>query len=174
MHSKGLIHRDIKSGNILLGEPGSFEVDGVKSNHERVLKVADFGLSRIFPFPPKPMTKEISTLNWRAPEVMMDMDNLRYTHAVDMWSIGIVFHEMLTGKLLFTGQTELEVLLDIFRKKGRPMKSDAYFKRTPVLRLLWKKLPKTYASVADKWTYGFEELIDALTIIDPAKRPSCE
>ena len=41
------------------------------------------------------MTKEIATLNWRAPEVILD--NLCYNQGVDMWSIGIVIYEMLTG-----------------------------------------------------------------------------
>ena len=115
----GFIHRDIKSHNILLGEPGSLiKSDGEKSEFDRVLKLCDFGLSRVAPLPPKAMTKEISTLNWRAPEVIMD--NLRYNEAVDMWSIGIVIYEMLTGELPFHGITEIEYLLNIFRIKGTP------------------------------------------------------
>ena len=141
MHRKGYIHRDIKSGNILIGEPGSLIVNGVKRKYEQVLKVADFGLSRTLVVPPKPMTKEISTLYWRAPEVMLG--NMRYTQAVDMWSIGIVIHEMLKGSLPFEGTTELEVLINIFRKKGLPSDKDAvFFRRSPVLKLLAAPLPK--------------------------------
>jgi len=64
------------------------------------------------------MTREMSTLNWRAPEVMLN--NLRYNQAVDMWSIGVVLYEMLTGDLPFEGISEIEVLLSIFRTKGTP------------------------------------------------------
>ena len=97
IHSQGYLHRDIKSGNILLGGPGSLILDGgtQRSTHYRVLKVADFGLGRQMPFPPKPMTKEIATLSWRAPEVILD--NTSYSAGVDMWSIGVVIYEMLTG-----------------------------------------------------------------------------
>ena len=96
VHLNGYIHRDIKSHNIVLGEPGSFiNADGTASQYDRVLKLCDFGLSRVSPLPPKAMTKEISTLNWRAPEVILD--NLRYNVSVDMWSIGVVIFEMLTG-----------------------------------------------------------------------------
>ena len=97
IHSQGYLHRDIKPGNILLGAPGSLTMDGgtQQSTHYRVLKVADFGLGRQAPFPPKPMTKEIATLSWRAPEVILD--NTSYSAGVDMWSIGVVIYEMLTG-----------------------------------------------------------------------------
>ena len=77
LHSKGYIHRDIKSSNLVIGQPGSYVYpDGRKSNIDRVLKLADFGLSRVMPLPPNKMTKEIATLNWRAPEVILD--NLSY------------------------------------------------------------------------------------------------
>lgn len=139
IHSRGMAHRDIKSHNILIGEPGSFVDDD--GNRGRMLKVADFGLSRVIASPPKPMTKEICTLNWRAPEVMLD--NLRYSPAVDMWSIGVVLHEMITGMLPFEGSSEIEVLFSIFRKKGTPSEHEAvFFTRSPVLRLYVAALPK--------------------------------
>lgn len=48
------------------------------------------------------------------------LNNLRYNQAVDMWSIGVVLYEMLTGDLPFEGISEIEVLLSIFRTKGTP------------------------------------------------------
>ena len=141
MHSKGFIHRDIKSHNIVLGEPGSRTINGQPRQFERVLKLADFGLSRLMCFPPKPMTKEIATLNWRAPEVMLD--NMQYSQSVDMWSIGVVIYEMLTGELPFSGTSEIAVLLSIFKMKGTPSDyMSQYFTRSPVLQLYSAMLPK--------------------------------
>lgn len=78
------------------------------------------------------MTREIATLNWRAPETMLE--NFQYNQAVDMWSIGVVLYEMLTGDLPFYGVTEIEVLLSIFRIKGTPQdQMSQYFTRSPVL-----------------------------------------
>ena len=87
IHDQGFIHRDLKSHNILL--------------KKGQLKIADFGLSRFLTSPPKPMSKSVATLNWRAPEIILN--NLKYTQAVDMWSIGIILYEMLTGQILFGG-----------------------------------------------------------------------
>ena len=75
--------------------------------------------------PPKAMTKEISTLNWRAPEVILN--NLRYNESVDMWSIGVVIFEMLTGYLPFQGSSEIDYLLSIFRMKGTPTEEKNVF-----------------------------------------------
>ena len=179
------MHRDIKSANIVVGERGSFvRPDGTLSNYDRVLKLADFGLSRVMTFPPKPLTKEIATLNWRAPEVILD--NLKYNFAVDLWSIGVVIYEMLTGRLPFEGSSEIEYLLSIFRMKGTPVEqANLFFKNSPVLQLFAAKLPqfksmgirqaasRNNKDPRSKLVYGFDELIDALTMVDPSKRPSC-
>ena len=191
VHSKGFIHRDIKSTNIILGEPGSYiKEDGCLSRVDRVLKLADFGLSRVQAQPPMNMTKEIATLNWRAPEVILD--NLCYNQGVDMWSIGIVIYEMLTGQLPFQGTSEIEYLLNIFRIKGTPVeKANKFFQRSPILKLYSAVLPqfkksefichqeeqkqqsRRRDSPHSKLVYGFDNLIDWLTMIDPAKRPNC-
>lgn len=70
------------------------------------MKVADFGLGRQLAIPGRAMTKEVSTLWYRAPEVLLD--NLNYSHAVDMWSVGTIIHEMLTGEKMFRGLSEIE------------------------------------------------------------------
>jgi serine/threonine protein kinase len=74
LHEKGILHRDIKGGNLLLTRHG-------------VLKIADFGLARIF-FPGRDMmyTSRVVTLWYRAPELLLGMSN--YTSAIDMWSVG--------------------------------------------------------------------------------------
>ena len=55
--------------------------------------------------PPRTMTKEIQSLWYRAPEVIMG--NLHYTQAVDMWSMGVILFEMLGGTIPFKGSSEI-------------------------------------------------------------------
>ena len=79
LHSKNIIHRDLKPSNILY-------------NNKGVLKICDFGLARKYN-PSKQLTPVVVTLWYRAPELLLGME--RYTKAIDIWSIGCIFAEML-------------------------------------------------------------------------------
>ena len=81
------------------------------------------------------MSKEIQTLHWRAPELMLD--NLEYSFSVDMWSIGVIVYEMLTGKLMFNVQSEMEYLIEVMRMKGTPnaVNTDYYTKFKTLLKI---------------------------------------
>ena len=96
------MHRDLKPSNILI------------CGNEQ-LKLADFGLARSFSLHRDrvDLTREVITLWYRPPEILLGARN--YTAAVDMWSAGCVFAEMITGRPCFTGRSELEQLLLIFR-----------------------------------------------------------
>lgn len=74
LHDKGLLHRDIKGGNLLLSKNG-------------VLKIADFGLARVY-YHKKDLayTNRVVTLWYRAPELLLGMTN--YSSAIDVWSVG--------------------------------------------------------------------------------------
>ena len=83
LHQKHVIHRDIKGANILLSSKGE-------------VKLADFGLARIF-YPGDERvnyTNRVVTLWYRAPELLLGARN--YSEAVDMWSVGCVFAELVT------------------------------------------------------------------------------
>jgi mitogen-activated protein kinase 7 len=89
IHSAGIIHRDLKTGNLLV-------------NSDCEMKICDFGLARQkgntgF------MTEYVATRWYRAPEVMMTSGD--YTAAMDMWSVGCILAEFLGGKPLFKGRT---------------------------------------------------------------------
>lgn len=79
-----IAHRDIKGANILISDKGQ-------------VQITDFGLARILN-PKNKMaqyTSRVITLWYRAPEVLLGFAN--YSFAVDMWSIGCVFVELITG-----------------------------------------------------------------------------
>ncbi|CAO3569471.1 unnamed protein product [Mortierella alpina] len=87
-HSRRILHRDLKPQNLLIDE-------------SRKLKLADFGLARAFGIPLRCYTHEVVTLWYRAPEILMG--SRHYSTAVDMWSIGCIFAEMVLKKPLFPG-----------------------------------------------------------------------
>ena len=81
---KHIAHRDIKGANILLGSEGQ-------------VQITDFGLARILNVNKKYLqyTTRVVTLWYRAPELLVGFKN--YSFAVDMWSMGCVFAELVTG-----------------------------------------------------------------------------
>src|SRR5690606_10983117 len=89
MHCNNIIHRDIKGANILINNKGE-------------VKLADFGLARTHNPNPninKKYTNRVVTLWYRSPELLLGSTN--YGPAIDMWSVGCVFSELLTGYPLF-------------------------------------------------------------------------
>uniref|UniRef100_A0A452U1T3 Cyclin dependent kinase 3 n=1 Tax=Ursus maritimus TaxID=29073 RepID=A0A452U1T3_URSMA len=81
-HSHRVIHRDLKPQNLLINELGA-------------IKLADFGLARAFGVPLRTYTHEVVTLWYRAPEILLG--SKFYSTAVDVWSIGCIFAEMVEG-----------------------------------------------------------------------------
>lgn len=82
------------------------------------LKVADFGLARHFSEPLGRMTPRVVTLHYRAPELLLKAP--QYDTAVDMWSVGCIFGELLLGHVLLRGRTDSEQLNLIFQLVGTP------------------------------------------------------
>ena len=105
IHKKKVLHRDLKPQNILI-------------NKENIVKIGDFGLARGYGIPVKNYTHEVVTLWYRPPDVLLG--NKNYGTTVDMWSIGCIFAEMVSGKALFTGNSEPDQLKKIFEIKGTP------------------------------------------------------
>ena len=105
-HVNRVMHRDLKPQNILIDSNGN-------------LKIADFGLARVFSLPERKYTNEITTLWYRAPEIMLGTPY--YTTSVDIWAAGAIFAEMINkGRPLFPGDSEFDQLLRIFRVLGTP------------------------------------------------------
>lgn len=83
------------------------------------VKVADWGLARAeMPLATRRMTHRVVTLWYRAPELLLKTE--RYSGAVDMWSVGCVFAELLMGKPILPGNADSEQLKRIFSLVGDP------------------------------------------------------
>ena len=80
--------------------------------------MADFGLARAFGIPVRSFTHEVVTLWYRAPDVLMGSKH--YSTSVDMWSVGCIFAEMVTGRPLFPGTSDKDQLNKIFMLLGTP------------------------------------------------------
>ncbi|CEG64360.1 Putative CMGC/CDK/CDC2 protein kinase [Rhizopus microsporus] len=104
-HSHRILHRDLKPQNLLIDKSGR-------------LTIADLGLSRAFGVPMRTYTHQVITLWYRAPEILLGSPH--YSTAVDMWSVGCIFAEMLTMQPLFPGDSQIDQLFKIFRALGTP------------------------------------------------------
>ena len=105
IHKHKVLHRDLKPQNLLISK-------------DNIMKIGDFGLARGYGIPVKNYTHEVVTLWYRPPDVLLG--NKTYGTTVDMWSIGCIFAEMVTGKPLFTGKSDADQLKKIFKIKGTP------------------------------------------------------
>lgn len=96
-HNRCVLHRDIKGSNLLIGNDG-------------VLKIADFGLASFFdPNHKQPMTSRVVTLWYRPPELLLGATD--YGVGVDLWSAGCILAELLAGKPIMPGRTEVTLLI---------------------------------------------------------------
>jgi len=134
-HSCGILHRDLKPQNIL--------VDQRTGN----LKLADFGLSRAFGLPLRKYSREVVTLWYRPPEILLAAS--RYTTSVDIWSAGCIFAEMLNYQALFKGQSEIEQLFKIFSILGTP--TEASFSECKALPNYSEEFPKWLPRSMNQW-----------------------
>jgi len=109
VHSANVIHRDLKPSNLLVNE-----------NCE--LKIGDFGMARGLSSHPEEchsfMTEYVATRWYRPPELMLSLHH--YSLAIDMWSVGCIFAEMLGRKQLFPGKNYVHQLQLILSVLGTP------------------------------------------------------
>ncbi|KAL5995981.1 hypothetical protein ACLOJK_026054 [Asimina triloba] len=157
-HNQHVLHRDIKGSNLLLDNNG-------------LLKIADFGLASFFdPDHKQPMTSRVVTLWYRPPELLLGATD--YSVGVDLWSAGCILAELLAGKPIMPGRTEVEQLHKIFKLCGSP--SEEYWKKSKLPHATIFKPQQPYKRCIRETFKDFPPsslpLIETLLAIDPAER----
>jgi eukaryotic-like serine/threonine-protein kinase len=104
-HSRGLIHRDIKPANIFITTGGT-------------LKILDFGLARLMTSELTGSNMMMGTLNYMAPE---QIRGERIDHRVDIFSVGVVMYELLSGRKAFAGDSFASTLFKILNEVPAPL-----------------------------------------------------
>lgn len=164
-HHMGCLHRDMKPNNLLISPQG-------------VLKIADFGLAREIAPPATRMTTQVITLWYRPPELLLGARH--YSPAVDLWSAGAIFAEMMLRTPYMPGnETDASQLDTIFRARGKPMPE-----QWPCLASLPHYAAHVRAGPAHPTPNhaqlfaaagrGSVQLLDALLEWDPMRRPTAQ
>ena len=164
LHENWIMHRDLKMSNILVTNSGD-------------LKICDFGLARPFGGVGR-YTQLVVTLWYRPPELLLGATT--YGPAIDVWSLGCIFGELLSGAPLFNGRAEIDQLQKIFKLLGTPNdKIWPEFSSLPSVQKvtfteqpynkLRQKFPRDSTGLSDN---GFE-LLNRMLTYDPSKRFTC-
>ncbi len=119
IHSVGIIHRDIKPANIMILKGGISDApDGGKTLHDEAVKLMDFGIAGGKVLSRLTMTgARVGTPVYMSPE---QARGLKIDHRSDIYSLGLVFYEMLTGQTAFKGGYEAIVHQQIFQTPAPP------------------------------------------------------
>ncbi|NWT26509.1 CDKL2 protein, partial [Cardinalis cardinalis] len=161
-HSHNIIHRDIKPENILVSQSG-------------VVKLCDFGFARPLAASGEAYTDYVATRWYRAPELLVG--DSKYGRPVDVWAVGSLITEMLTGEPLFPGDSDIDQLYHITKCLGNliPRQQELFYQnplfagmKLPEVKEL-ESLEKRYP----KLPTAALELAKECLQIDPDKRPSC-
>ncbi|XP_051128752.1 probable serine/threonine-protein kinase At1g09600 [Andrographis paniculata] len=156
-HGRGVLHRDIKGSNLLIGGDGE-------------LKIADFGLASFVES--RPMTSHIVTLWYRAPELLLGATH--YGPAVDLWSAGCILAELYAGAPIMPGRNEVEQLHKVFKLCGSP--SEEYWAASKLPNATIFKPRQRYkrrvAEIFKDFPAPALALVQRLLAVDPADRGS--
>ncbi|MBS0396084.1 MAG: protein kinase, partial [Proteobacteria bacterium] len=153
IHAAGLVHRDLKPSNVMLRADGS-------------LALIDFGLAR-----PALKDSDVTGRNVRvgSPSYMSpeQIEGLPPDHRCDLYALGVLFHELLTGALPFNAETVPEILA--LQLRARPPRLPAQYQRYQTLldNLLAKRPPDRPASAA-----AFLDALAAASASATERRPS--
>uniref|UniRef100_A0A0E0LFG8 mitogen-activated protein kinase n=1 Tax=Oryza punctata TaxID=4537 RepID=A0A0E0LFG8_ORYPU len=167
IHAANVFHRDLKPKNIL-------------ANSDCKLKICDFGLARAsFNDAPSAIfwTDYVATRWYRAPELCGSFFS-KYTPAIDIWSIGCIFAELLTGRPLFPGKNvvhQLDIITDLLgTPSSETLSRIRNEKARRYLSTMRKKHPVPFSQKFRNTDPLALRLLERLLAFDPKDRPSAE
>ncbi|KAG0478738.1 hypothetical protein HPP92_013457 [Vanilla planifolia] len=158
IHSANVIHRDLKPSNLLL-------------NSNCDLKICDFGLAR--PTSENDMMTEYVVTRWyRAPELLLNSTD--YTAAIDIWSVGCIFMELMNRKTLFPGRDHMHQLRLITELIGTPTDAELGFVRNEDAKMYIRHLPvlprQSFATLYHHMSPAAIDLVEKMLTFDPSRR----
>ncbi|XP_069116670.1 cyclin-dependent kinase-like 1 isoform X30 [Argopecten irradians] len=164
-HSRNCIHRDVKPENILLST-------------ERQVKLCDFGFARVLTGPLDEYTDYVATRWYRAPELLVG--DPKYGPPVDVWAIGCVFAELLSGQALWPGKSDLDQIFlikktlgDLIPTQKSAFSSNIFFQGLEIPNVE----PENYEPLENKFPRISSNALDFMKNclkMDPAERMTCE
>ncbi|KAJ8505730.1 hypothetical protein OPV22_006616 [Ensete ventricosum] len=161
IHSANVLHRDLKPSNLLL-------------NANCDLKICDFGLARTTSETDF-MTEYVVTRWYRAPELLLNSSE--YTAAIDVWSVGCIFMELMDRKPLFPGRDHVHQLRLLMELIGTPNEADLDFVNENARRYI-RQLPRhPRQSFPEKFPHVHHtaiDLVERMLTFDPRQRITVE
>jgi cyclin-dependent kinase 7 len=159
-HDAYTLHRDLKPSNILVGADGQ-------------LKLADFGLARIHGSPNPRLTHQVITRWYRPPELLYSAK--RYGPAVDIWSVGCIFAELMLRMPYLPGDSDIDQLTKIYHARGTPTDETWPDRRAlPAYVEFTETPPPDHKQLFTASSPAALALLDQMLMLDPLKRPTAQ
>lgn len=131
LHEQGIVHRDLKPGNLF--------------NDQGIVKIGDYGLSKFISASRRSgQTESVGTVHYMAPEIA----NGRYGKEIDIYALGVILYEMLTGHVPFEGESVGEVLMKHLTAEPDLQRVPATY-RGVIAKALTKDPGKRYTTVRE-------------------------
>ncbi|XP_068644140.1 mitogen-activated protein kinase 3 [Aristolochia californica] len=162
IHSANVLHRDLKPSNLLL-------------NANCDLKICDFGLAR--PTSENEFLTEYVVTRWyRAPELLLNSTD--YTAAIDVWSVGCIFMELINRQPLFAGRDHVHQMKLLTELLGTPNEAELGFVRNEDVKRYIRQLPyhprQQLSRVFPHIHPAAIDLVERMLTFDPVKRITVE
>nr|CAD7400465.1 unnamed protein product [Timema cristinae] len=166
-HRNNIVHRDVKPENVLVSRLG-------------VIKLCDFGFARLLATPGETYTDYVATRWYRAPELLVG--DTKYGREVDIWAIGCLFAEMMSGDPLFPGDSDIDQLFQIIKLLGKlSPRHQAMVARNPMFKGLKKSgggneveegSARSLFKLFPSWPHVALDLLTLCLKLDPNQRPN--